>query len=551
MSNYKIDLQTNNAIINSNNLSLQELLNAVNNLPEAGSGGIELPELINEGTASDLLAGKELIDSTGNVVTGTIQNVDQATPTISVDSAGKITASVTQTEGYVTAGTKSGTKQLTTKAAKTITPTKSTQTAVAKNVYTTGVITVGAIPDEYIVPSGSLSITTTGQHDVTSYAEVNVDIETGVDTSDSTASANEILSGETAYIGSGKVTGTMPNNGTISKTMDGITTTSVSIPAGYTSGGSIGLDDTILNEANEQSDLLDQVLDAANSLPNANENSGSGDNITLQEKTVTPTTSSQNVTADSGYDGLSKVTVNAIQTEMKTITPTTSEQNIIPSNGKYLSAVTVEAIPSNYIVPSGTLSITENGTHDITNYSAVNVNISGAGVSGSESESVAALLMNTLVTLDNSIATSLRARACQQCTKLVTVNLPLVTSLGNYAFYQCSGLETVKLPKLTSMSTQVFYSCTKLKHADCGQVANIPAQSFNACSALTELILRKTNAICTLSNVNGVNNSPIGNGTGYIYVPAALIEQYKAATNWSTFAAQFRSIEDYPEICGI
>jgi hypothetical protein len=42
----------------------------------------------------------------------------------------------------------------------------------------------------------------------------------------------------------------------------------------------------------------------------------------------------------------------------------------------------------------------------------------------------------------------------------------------------------------------------------------------------------------------------VANGTGYIYVPAALIEDYKAATNWSLYADQFRAIEDYPEITG-
>jgi hypothetical protein len=152
--------------------------------------------------------------------------------------------------------------------------------------------------------------------------------------------------------------------------------------------------------------------------------------------------------------------------------------------------------------------------------------------------------------LDNSLATSLRQRVFQGATKLIEVNLPSVTSAGNYAFYQYSGLVTAKLPKLTTMSTQVFYSCTKLKHADCGQVTNIPAQTFNACSALTELILRKTGSICTLSNVNAVNNTPIGQGTGYVYVPAALVDTYKTATNWSTFANQIRAIEDYPEICG-
>lgn len=165
-------------------------------------------------------------------------------------------------------------------------------------------------------------------------------------------------------------------------------------------------------------------------------------------------------------------------------------------------------------------------------------------------EEIAGLLGNTLTVLDNSIVTSLKTRACQASTALVSANLPSVVSLGSYAFYQATGLETVKLPKLTTVSTQVFYGCTKLEHADCGLLGNLPAQTFNACSVLTELILRKSDSICTLSNVNAINNTPIGTGTGYVYVPSTLIEEYKAATNWSTFVNQFRAIEDYPDICG-
>ena len=131
-----------------------------------------LPTLTNPGTAGDLLSGKQLIGSAGNIITGTIATkgsgnlsasgatvtvpagyypsqvsksvatATQATPTISVSSSGLITASSTQSAGYVSSGTKKATKQLTTQAGKTITPGTSQQTAVASGRYTTGTVYV-------------------------------------------------------------------------------------------------------------------------------------------------------------------------------------------------------------------------------------------------------------------------------------------------------------------------------------------------------------------------------------------------------------------------
>lgn len=66
----------------------------------------------------------------------------------------------------------------------------------------------------------------------------------------------------------------------------------------------------------------------------------------LQEKTVNPKTTAQTITPDSGYDGFSKVNVNAIQTEEKAVTPTTEAHEITPTNGKYISKVVVSAVTS-------------------------------------------------------------------------------------------------------------------------------------------------------------------------------------------------------------
>lgn len=126
--------------------------------------------------ASDILSGKTAYGAsgklTGTIATKTASNISvngrtvtvpagyyasqasksiatatQATPSISVSSSGLITASATQSAGYVSAGTKSATKQLTTQAAKTITPSTTSQTAVASGRYTTGTVTVAGDSD--------------------------------------------------------------------------------------------------------------------------------------------------------------------------------------------------------------------------------------------------------------------------------------------------------------------------------------------------------------------------------------------------------------------
>lgn len=158
----------------------------------------------------------------------------------------------------------------------------------------------------------------------------------------------------------------------------------------------------------------------------------------------------------------------------------------------------------------------------------------------------------SLTNIDLPVCTEIGSSSFSRCKGLMSIDLPLVVTIGKNSFEYCTGLVDVNMPKLTTINNYGYSlrGCVELKFVDLPVVTAISTGTFDGCYKLETLILRKSDAICTLGATTAFNNTPIKSGTGYIYVPAALIDTYKAATNWVTYAAQFRAIEDYPDICG-
>lgn len=130
--------------------------------------------------------------------------------------------------------------------------------------------------------------------------------EYDVNSEDATVAVAEILTGKTAYARGSKITGTMPNNGAVTKSIS-TKTQEVSIAQGYHDGsGKVSISST------EQAKIIPtNIRDGVTILGVTGTMSGT-EGAKAQAKTVTPTTAVQNVLPDDGYNYLSQVTVNAI-----------------------------------------------------------------------------------------------------------------------------------------------------------------------------------------------------------------------------------------------
>ena len=133
--------------------------------------------------------------------------------------------------------------------------------------------------------------------------------------------------------------------------------------------------------------------------------------------------------------------------------------------------------------------------------------------------------------------------------------IPNVVSVGGYAFDGCDTITeihfekhiTFKSEKRPYMALKGAQNAVKIEFND--GFTDLMSYVFYNMKNLKAVIIRGDN-VSQLNSGNTFDGSSIANGTGYIYVPAVLVDQYKAATNWVTIADQIRAIEDYPEITG-
>lgn len=158
---------------------------------------------------ADVLANKVFIDADGATQTGTMPDNGAVSKVLDATAGNQ--------EYTVPAGKHSGTGKVSIALeTKSATPAEAAQDITPTKGKVLGKVTVGAIPAKYKDVSGV------------------------------TAGAGDVLDGKFIVDATGaKIEGTMANNGAIAKTIDGLTQTSVAVPAGYTSGGTVSLTDAI------------------------------------------------------------------------------------------------------------------------------------------------------------------------------------------------------------------------------------------------------------------------------------------------------------------
>ena len=154
-----------------------------------------------------------------------------------------------------------------------------------------------------------------------------------------------------------------------------------------------------------------------------------------------------------------------------------------------------------------------------------------------EEETFRNIVERTITEFEDSEIEVIGNYAFYNCSALTSVSLPAATSIGSNAFGVCRALTSVSFPAATSIGNYAFGTCSALTSVSLPAATSIGGYAFYNCSKLTTLYIgTESDTVCTLSSTNAIPSSVTD-----IYVPEALVDSYKTATNWSSFADKIKA----------
>ena len=309
----------------------------------------------------------------------------------------------------------------------------------------------------------------------------------------------------------------------------------------------------------------------------------------ISQVTVNPVTSNidSNIIARNIRAGVNILGVNGdLQPDkpdqQKTVTPTKARQEVVADSGYELAKAIVEPIPDNFIEPSGTLDIADNGNYDVKNYENVSVNVqpnliekevsengtynaSDDGADGYSSVTVNIGGENRLAKFiggeleeikasDFGDITTIRNYAFYNDNKAKRITMSdIVTTIGQWAFYNCWKLEEIYLSKnlveikqnamsfepllkvisipasVKTIGNNAFGNCNVLEKVVFeGQAPAIPSNCFMNSNQILLYDFRNCTSVPTLSYSGSIGHK---NGC-QIVVPDALYDEWTTASGW-------------------
>ncbi|MCI6609499.1 MAG: leucine-rich repeat domain-containing protein [Ezakiella sp.] len=141
----------------------------------------------------------------------------------------------------------------------------------------------------------------------------------------------------------------------------------------------------------------------------------------------------------------------------------------------------------------------------------------------------------TNVVLSNSV-TNIDESTFADCSSLTSIVIPnSVTNIGSFAFLRCYSLTNVVIPNsVTSIDSYAFGNCSSLTNLIIpNSMTSIGSYAFNSCYSLINYDFSQHTGVPTLSSTDAFNSI---NGICKIIVPDSLYDEWIAASNWSTYA---------------